>query len=50
MNPTLDTILVALAILAALAYFVRGFVGKKKGCSSGCGCETAKKPALTPKR
>ena len=50
MNPTLDTLLVAAAILAALTYFARGLFGKKKGCSSGCGCDAAKKPTLPAKR
>lgn len=46
MNLTLDNALVALAILGALAFLARGFFGKKKGCSSGCGCDAAKKSAL----
>jgi hypothetical protein len=50
MNLTLDHALVALAVLGALAFLARGyFGGKKKGCSTGCGCDAAKKPALTPK-
>ena len=50
MNPTLDTLLVALAILGALGYLARGFFGKKKGCSSGCGCDVGKKTAVVEKR
>ncbi len=50
MNPTLDNLLVGLAILAALVFLARGFFGKRKGCSTGCGCDAAKKPALPPKR
>lgn len=51
MNLTLDNILVAVAILAALAFLARGFFGrKKKGCASGCGCDVAKKPTLGAKR
>ena len=47
MNLTLDNALVALAILGALAFLARGFFrGKKKGCSTGCGCDATKKPAL----
>ena len=47
MNPSLDTILVAVAILGALAFLARGFFGgKKKGCSTGCGCDAAKKLAV----
>ena len=44
MNPTLDTLLVVLVILTALAYLASRFFGKKKGCSSGCTCDAAKKP------
>ena len=45
MNTTLDNILVAAAILGALTFLARGFFrGKKKGCATGCGCDTAKKP------
>ena len=50
MNLTLDHILVVLAVAAALGYLARVYFGKKKGCSTGCGCEAAKKPALPPKR
>ena len=50
MNATLDNILVALAILAALAFLARGFFGKKKSCSSGCGCDAAKKLAVPGRR
>ncbi len=47
MNITLDNALVALAILGALAFLARGFFrGKKKGCSTGCGCDAANKPKL----
>lgn len=50
MNLTLDNALVAAAILGALAFLGRGFFGrKKKGCSNGCGCDVAKKPALRKK-
>ena len=43
MNPTLQQILVAAAVIGALLYLVlRG--RKKKGCDSGCGC--AKKEPL----
>ena len=48
MNLTLDHALVALAILGALAFLARRFFGKKKGCSSGCGCEAAKPPSKKP--
>jgi FeoB-associated Cys-rich membrane protein len=49
MNATLDTILVALAILAALAFLARGFFRrKKKGCSTGCGCDAAKPLSKKP--
>ena len=45
MNATLDNILVGVAILAALAFLARMFFGgKKKGCSTGCACDAAKKP------
>ena len=45
MNITVDNALVALAVLGALAFLARGFFGgKKKGCSTGCGCDAAKKP------
>ena len=50
MNSILDTVLVALVILAALAYLARALFGKKKGCSTGCACDTAKKPPTTTKR
>lgn len=46
MSLTIDNALVALAVLGALAFLARGFFGKKKGCSSGCGCVAAKKPKL----
>ena len=50
MNLTLDNILVALAIVGALAFLARGFFrAKKKGCSTGCGCDAAKKPPLNLK-
>ena len=49
MNLTIDHALVALAILGALAFLARGFFGKKKSCSSGCGCDAAKKPTLPKK-
>ena len=43
MNASLDNILVAVAVIAALAFLARGFFrGKKKGCDSGCGCGTVK--------
>ena len=49
MNLTLDNLLVGLAILAALAFLARGFFGgKKKGCSTGCGCDAAKKRKFQP--
>lgn len=44
MNPSLDTILVAVAVLGALAYFAACLLRKKKSCGSGCGCDAAKKP------
>ena len=50
MNSTLDNVLVGLAIMAALAFLARRYFGKKKGCSTGCACDAAKKPPLTPKR
>ena len=41
MNPVLQQILVAAAVIGALLYLVlRG--RKKKGCDSGCGCGTKK--------
>ncbi len=46
MSLTLDTALVALAILGAIAFLARGFLGKKRGCSSGCGCDVAKKSSF----
>ena len=50
MNATLDTILVALAILGALGFLGRGFFRKgKKDCDSGC-CTVSKKQALPSKR
>ena len=50
MNPSLDIALVSLAVLAALAFLARGFFGgKKKGCSTGCGCDAAKKSPLNRK-
>ena len=49
MNATLDTILVALAILGALGFLARGFVRKeKKDCGSGC-CTVVKKPVFPRK-
>ena len=51
MNPSLDNILVAVAIAGAFAFLARGFFGgKKKGCSTGCGCDAAKKPKLPSSR
>jgi len=42
MNPILDQLLVAVLVLAALAFFV---FRKKKGCGGGCDC-----PATKPKK
>lgn len=44
MNPSLDTILVAAAVLGALAYFSTRLIRKKKSCGTGCGCDAARKP------
>jgi hypothetical protein len=44
MSVTLDQLMVAATVLAALAYFVRKFARNgKKGCDSGCGCDVAKR-------
>ena len=51
MNASLDHILVVVAVAGALAFVARGFFGKKKkGCSTGCGCDAAKKPKLPTSR
>ncbi len=44
MSTSLDTILVAGAILGALAFFAARVLRKKAGCDSDCGCDVAKKP------
>ena len=44
MNAALDHVLVAATILGAFAFFAVRVLRKKKSCSSGCGCDVAKKP------
>jgi hypothetical protein len=46
MNPVIEQLIVAAAVLGALAYFVVPLFkrNKKAGCVGGCGCSVAKNP------
>ena len=50
MNPLLDQLLVALLILAAIAFFVIRAVRRrgKPGCDAGCGCSATKIQKFRP--
>jgi hypothetical protein len=50
MNPALDQILVAAAVLGAAAFFIARIVRKRKkrSCDSSCGCGVARRLPKPP--